>query len=225
MNRPGLLSYLCFHKDKRSRLILRENPHFYANLPALLKAHGNSVNINPIEDFQLGDTFYVLTDRQEPIHIMIGNKILHSFGNLWRYGNTIIFKGLALQAILPPLISDLLTDICGRLMGESIVKASLRNTSHELYFTRFQVSTHIPRPFRTLNSTQCGLQPIVTVSYPWMGWEHFIDSPPMDHSANFCLWFITEQPVPNSPVCSKVITCLTTFANINIASSPLATNI
>ena len=92
VNRPGLLSYLCFHKDKRSHLALKENPHFYVNLPALLKAHGDSVKINPTEDFQPGDTFYVLTDRQEPVHVMIGNK-LHSFGNLWRYKNTIIFKG------------------------------------------------------------------------------------------------------------------------------------
>ena len=74
-------------------MTLKENPHFYANLPTLLKAHGDNVKVDPTEDFQQADKFYVLTDRQEPVHIMSGNKILHSFGNMWRYENTIIFKG------------------------------------------------------------------------------------------------------------------------------------
>jgi hypothetical protein len=79
---------------KKDRLTLKQNPHFYINLPTLLKAHGDKVKIDPTEDFRQADKFYVLTDRQEPVHIMIGNKVLHSFGNLWCYKNTIIFKGL-----------------------------------------------------------------------------------------------------------------------------------
>ena len=73
-------------------LTLKDNPHFYAELPTLLKAHGDSIKIDPTEDFRHADKFYVLTDKQEVIHIS-GNKILHSFGNLWRFENTIIFKG------------------------------------------------------------------------------------------------------------------------------------
>ena len=80
-------------KDKRKRLTLVENPHFYAELPALLKVHGDNVKIDPTEDFRHANKFYVLTDKQELVHIMTGNKVLHSFGNLWRSENTIIFKG------------------------------------------------------------------------------------------------------------------------------------
>ena len=58
-----------------------------------------------------------------------------------------------------------------------------------------------------------------------MGWKHFIDNPQMASSSGFHLCVVTERPVPNSPVCSQVITYLASFANINIASGPFATNI
>ena len=225
VNRPGLLSYLRFCEDKRGRLALTENPHFYANLPALLKAHRDSVKIDHTEDFQQADTFYVLTDRRESVRIITGNKILHYFGNLWHYGNTIIFKGS--DNLFFPLCfgSDLLillTDICGRLMGESIVKASLRGTSGELCVARFSLSICVPRPLRTRN--QCALQPIVTdfnELYPWTGWKRFIDSPPLFSSADSCLCVI-KRPVP---VRSKVIMCLNMSVNINVGPGPFATNV
>ena len=116
-------------------------------------------------------------------------------------------------------------------MGESIVKASLGGTYSELYITKFPVrpvSTFISRPSKFTTRNHHVLQPIVTRSYPWTGWECFVDGPPMDtldSFANFWLYVITEQPVPNSPVCSKVITSLTTSANINVAPGPFATNI
>ena len=84
-----ILQCLCRFKV----LTLKDNPHFYAELPALLKAHGDNLKIDPTENFRHAVRFYVLTDKQEVVHIMIGNKILHSFGNLWRSENTIIFKG------------------------------------------------------------------------------------------------------------------------------------
>ena len=95
-NTPNLQEILwgfCCSKDTKERLTLVENPHFYAELPALLKAHGDSVKINPTEDFRHPDEFYVLTNKQEFVHIMTDNKILHSFGNLWRSENGIILKG------------------------------------------------------------------------------------------------------------------------------------
>ena len=87
-----ILWNFCCIEDKKKRLTLEENPHFYAELPALLEAHADSVKINPTEDFRHADKFYVLTDK-ELIHIMTDYKILHSFGNLWRSENTIILKG------------------------------------------------------------------------------------------------------------------------------------
>ena len=90
-----LWNFSCFD-DKKKCLTLKDSPLFYAELPTLLKAHGDSVKIEPTEDFRHADKFYVLTDKQEtvvPVHIMTGNKILHFFDNFWRSENTIIFKG------------------------------------------------------------------------------------------------------------------------------------
>ena len=220
-----ILTNFCRFKDKKKRLTLKENLHFYAELPTLLKAHGNSVKIDPTEDFRHANKFYVLTDKQELVHIVTGNKILHSFGNMWRSQNTIIFKGSSgiFWVFLP--VSDVLTDICGRLMGESIVKASLNGTFGEFYAMRLPVSIGgVPRAFRTRNDR--GLNPIDTEMYPWMGWERFIDSPPMGSSVDFCSVIIfTRQAAPNSPVRSKIITYSNTSANIDVAPGSLATNI
>ena len=96
-NKPSIQEILrgfrFLRRGENGQLTLKDNPHFYAELPTLLKAHGEGVKIDPTEDFRHGDKFYVLTDKQELVHIMTGNKILHSFGNLWRFENTIIFKG------------------------------------------------------------------------------------------------------------------------------------
>ena len=91
-----ILWNFCRSTDRKERLTLSENPHFYADLPTLLEAHGNSVKIDPTEDFRHADKFYVLTDKQELVHVMTDDKILHSFGNLWRSENGIILKGLGI---------------------------------------------------------------------------------------------------------------------------------
>jgi hypothetical protein len=217
-----ILWNFCRSEDKKNRLTLKDNPHFYAELPTLLKAHGDSVKIDSTEDFRHANKFYVLTDKQELVHIMTDNKILHSFGNLWRSENGIILKGSDLFFVFPH-VSDLLTDICGRLRGEGIVNTSLRGTYSEFY-KRLPVSTGtgIPLTFRTRNDR--GLQPVVTELYPWTGWEPFI-STPMESSVDLCLHFFTKQAAPNSPVRSKVIKNLTMSANFNVAPGSLATNI
>ena len=79
--------------DEEKRLTLRENPHFYAELPASPKAYRDRVKINPTEDFRHANKFYVLTDKSEPVYIMIG-QVLQPFGNLWCPQNAIIFKGI-----------------------------------------------------------------------------------------------------------------------------------
>ena len=213
-------------KGKKGHLTLKDNPHFYAELPTLLKAHGGSVKIDPTEDFSHADKFYVLTDKQELVHIMTDNKILHSFGNLWRSGNAIIFKGSGIFLGFPS-VSDVLTDICGRLMGESIVEASLRGTFGECYATRLVVSAgSVSRASGTRNDR--GLHPIGTEMYPWTGWDRFVDSPPMNSSVDFCsVCIFTKQVAPNSPV-RNVITYITApaqSADIDIVPGPLATNV
>jgi hypothetical protein len=79
-------------KDKKKRLTLRENPHFYAKLPTSPEAYGGSVKIDPTENFRHANKFYVLTDKPELVYIMTG-QVLQTFGNFWCPQNAIIFKG------------------------------------------------------------------------------------------------------------------------------------
>ena len=113
-------------KDERIRLTLTDNPHFYAKLPTSPEAYGDSVRIDPIEDFQHGNKFYVLTDKPELVHIMT-DRDNQFFGNFWCAPNAIIFKGLGVFFLFSP-VPDVLPDICGRLRGGDIVKASLKGT-------------------------------------------------------------------------------------------------
>jgi hypothetical protein len=88
-------------KDEKQRLTLRENPHFYAELPTSPDAYGDSVRIDPTEDFRHANKFYVLTDKPELVYIMT-DQVLRSFGNFWCPKNSIIFKGLGVLSTLPP---------------------------------------------------------------------------------------------------------------------------
>ena len=82
-------------RDEKYRLALRENPHFYEELPTSPEAYGNSVEIYPTEDFRRADNFYVLTDKPEPVHI-VTDQVSQSFGDIWCPQNAIIFKGLGI---------------------------------------------------------------------------------------------------------------------------------
>ena len=94
-NNPSLQEILwnfsCF-KDERLRLTLRDNPHFYAELPTSLEEYGGRVKIDPTEDFRHADKFYILTDRPELVHIVMDDATW-SFGNFWCLNYAIIFKG------------------------------------------------------------------------------------------------------------------------------------
>ena len=87
-------------KDEEQRLTLKDNPHFYPELPKLLDAYGDNYKMDPTEDFQHANKFYVLTDRPELVHIMT-DQVSRSFGNLWCPKNSIIFKGLGVVFFFP----------------------------------------------------------------------------------------------------------------------------
>ena len=92
-------------KDKKCRLTLRENPHFYAELPTLREAYGDEFRIDPTEDFRHANEFYVLADKPELVHIMT-DRISQSFGNFWCPKDDIIFKGLGILFLFfHPLMS------------------------------------------------------------------------------------------------------------------------
>ena len=78
-------------KDER-RLTLKQNPHFYSQLPMSLEAYGGGFRMEPTEDFRHADKFYVLTDRQGLTYIKT-DQYTRYFGNFWCLGGAIIFKG------------------------------------------------------------------------------------------------------------------------------------
>ena len=95
-NNPSLQEVLwkfCHFRDEKKRLTLRDNPHFYSELPTSPDAYGDNVKIDPTEDFRHADKFYVLTDHPELVHI-VSDEVSQYFGNIWRPQNVIIFKGL-----------------------------------------------------------------------------------------------------------------------------------
>ena len=218
------------YEDKKECLTLKENPHFYTELPTLLKAHGESVKIDSTEDFRYADIFYVLTDKQDAVHIMSGNlAATRSCILLATCGapKILLFLKVRVSFLEFPSVSDVLTDICGRLIGECIVETSLKGTLSGFYATRvarLPMSTSgvpFPRASRTRNNR--GLHPISTKLYPWTDWECILDSPPMNSSVDFCSVCVFTSPV--TPVRSKVIKYLTMSANIDLAPGPFAANI
>jgi hypothetical protein len=110
-------------KDERHRLTLRENPHFYAELPTSRKAYGNNVKIDPTEDFRHANEFYVLIGKPELLCIMT-DQVSRSFGNFWCPNNAIIFKGLVVF-----LFCSLFLMSCQTLVGGSWGRASSRHLS------------------------------------------------------------------------------------------------
>ena len=96
-----ILWNFCRFKDGKERLTLRDNPHFYAELPMSPEVYDDSIKIDPTEDFRHADKFYVLTDKPELVHIMTDQE-LQSLGNFWCPKNTIIFKGSAFVFFVLP---------------------------------------------------------------------------------------------------------------------------
>jgi hypothetical protein len=94
-----ILWNFSYFKDEKQRLTLRRNPHFYTELPTSPEAYGDSIKIDPTEDFQHADEFYVLTDKPEPVYIMT-DRVSRSFGNIWCPKIAVIFKGLSVFAVL-----------------------------------------------------------------------------------------------------------------------------
>ena len=220
-----ILWNFCRFKDDKERLTLRDNPHFYAELPMSPEAYGDSIKIDPTEDFRHSDKFYVLTDKPELVYIMTDQE-LQSLGNFWCPQNAIIFKGSAIFIGFYSVSDHVLPDICGRLRGESILKASLRGSYCGFCKQLSPVST-VPRTSRNRRTSR-ELQPIITKGCPWTGWKCPIGCLPVHTSVDIDLGICTGRAAPNSVVrCEScdVIAYSTAPANIDIAPCSVATNV
>jgi hypothetical protein len=150
----------CLRDDSETRrLTLEQNPHFYPRLPTLPEAYGGNFRMEPIGTFQ-HERVSVLVDK--PNHA--GQIFLETaretrvFGNVWVPNETIIFKGSCLLCCFS--LSDALLDVCGNLVGESIVEAAINGIPNIWSFEeplRRPLASHSPNqnsPSLTVTATQ-----------------------------------------------------------------------
>jgi hypothetical protein len=145
-NNPSLQEILwnfSRFKDKKKRLTLKDNPHFYSDLPTSPDVYDDNFIIYPTEDFRHADEFYVLTDKPKPVHIMT-DRDSQTFGNFWCPKNAIIFKGWApCFCFFPWFLMS-----CQTSVGGSGEKASSRHLSEA--YTVGSVSGSRYPPFEAL---------------------------------------------------------------------------
>src|SRR5229473_1018042 len=116
------------NRDQK-RLTLRDNPHFYGELPKSPEEYEGRFRSDPIETLQ-HEEISVLTDNPN----LTGRVFLETakrrrtFGNAWVPNDTIIiFKGPYFFRSLFSR-SDTLLDVCGKLEGENIIGSDIQNT-------------------------------------------------------------------------------------------------
>lgn len=78
----------------------RGEPSFYTELSTSPEAYGHSLKIDPTEDFQHANEFFVLTDKPELVNIMT-DRDLQPFSNFWCPKDAIIFKGSGILKMSP----------------------------------------------------------------------------------------------------------------------------
>ena len=181
-------------KDER-RLTLKQNPHFYTHLPMSPEAYGGAFTMEQTEDFRHADKFYVLTDRQGLAYFKT-DQYTQCFGNFWFPKGAIIFKGehVWLLFSLFFLVFDILADLSGRLVGQDIIKSSLK-TKHWQFCMRPVVSA-TPILSTVVNGRRC--RPYVTVECPCENWIRQIDGLP--GSDDIHLIVCGGRASPDSPV-------------------------
>jgi hypothetical protein len=159
-------------KDER-RLTLTQNPHFYTYLPASPEAYGGEFEIEPTEDFQHANKFYVLTDRPGLVYIKT-DQYSRCFGNSWYPNGAVIFKGEHILFSFPFLcaVSHDFPDLRGRLQGEKVIKASLHTTQWR--FCTQPLGSNYPEPERSGNGHRRRLT--LALECPCENWKQQIDN-------------------------------------------------
>jgi hypothetical protein len=74
------------------RITLKQNPHFYKDLPRKKEAYRGDFRGDPMESFLDTPEVYVLTDRPGRVFLESGQGA-RAFGNVWIPNDAIIFKG------------------------------------------------------------------------------------------------------------------------------------
>ena len=114
-------------------LTLKQNPHFYENLPYFSKKYVNNFRCNPIEVIRR-KRIYVLTDRSSQIYLE-ARQVPRAFGNVWCPQNALIFKGSSDSFLIFSYFAHfyISADVCGKLEGEGIVGSSIKEKPNLRY--------------------------------------------------------------------------------------------
>lgn len=77
------------------RIPLRQNPHFYLDLPTTFSSFKADFVKDATKAFQFkrNDTVYVLVDKPDLGRIYVEAEKRHIFGNVWKPNDVLIFKG------------------------------------------------------------------------------------------------------------------------------------
>jgi hypothetical protein len=92
-----LWNFSRFHRDDSRRLTLKQNPHFYRDLPTSPEAYNSTFQADPIEDFHNVKQVRVLTDKRGRVYLQGDRdtpRSARAFGNVWLPNHAILFKGL-----------------------------------------------------------------------------------------------------------------------------------
>ena len=186
------------------------------------EAYVGGFTMEPTEDFRHADKFYVLTDRQDLAYLKT-DQSTRCFGNFWCPNGAVIFKGEHVFCLVSLyfLVSDILQDLSGRLVGENIVKASLK-IKHWQFCTRPLVPA-TPILSTVANGRKC--PPILTLECPCENWIHQIDCLPGPDDINLIACAGRDAPDSAVRYHGYHMPLAAAFANIGIASDPFATNI
>ncbi|KAI0048476.1 hypothetical protein FA95DRAFT_1557980 [Auriscalpium vulgare] len=85
-----------FSKTDNRRITLKNNPHFYVEMPKAPSSFNSTFRLEPLKALNLNrsNTIYVIIDRTSRIFLEYG-KINRTFGNIWRPDKTVILKDIA----------------------------------------------------------------------------------------------------------------------------------
>jgi hypothetical protein len=94
---PEILWKFSRYKDRRARITLEQNPHFYLRCPADESSYTPTFRCHPLQDpsgaLEHNDTVYVLFDRPGRVFLDIEYRP-RIFGNVWLLNGSLIFRGL-----------------------------------------------------------------------------------------------------------------------------------
>ena len=124
-------------RDEKKRLTLKQNPHFYENLPLLPEEYVNNFRCDPIKDFR-HERIYVLTDSPSTGRIYLeAGRVPRAFSNVWCPKDALIFQGLSsfLFAFSKKFSfrHTVSADVWGNIEGEGIVWSSIKEKPNLRY--------------------------------------------------------------------------------------------